>query len=281
MKKKILFISDLDGTFMRPDGTISSFSKDVINSLAGSDFGFTASSARTPSTMTKIVEGIDFAAPAVVLNGTAMYDFTKREYSEIEVMSEDAVRRIVEIVDKYDLHGYFYSIKEDNIISAFYTGELNPSEQNFMDKRLANTGKRFVRVDSASECLSHKISYFTNAGEKESTMKAAEEFRKIEGIHVEHYHNVYTENEWYLELCPATASKRNGIKKLREMYGFERIIAFGDNTNDIPMFEEADESYAVGNAKEEAKKAAGAVIEKNSEDGVAKQILRICERYKG
>lgn len=272
--KKVLFISDLDGTLLHPDKKIDKFSRDVINSLDGSNFSFTVSSARSPATMKGILGDLKLSAPAVILNGTALYDFEKGEYSNIEIIHPDIVRKIIDISGKFNLHGYYYSIKGD-LISAFYSGNLNAFEQNFMDSRIKNTGKVFIKTDTYDDCMSHKISFFSCPGEKEATSKVAEELRKIDGINVEHYHNVYTENEWYLEICSEKASKRNGIKKLKNLYGFDHIIAFGDNLNDIPMFEEADESYAVGNAKEPAKKAADKVIESNTENGVANQILRI------
>ena len=60
--------------------------------------------------------------------------------------------------------------------------------------------------------------------------------------------------------------------------GYEKIVAFGDNYNDLGMFEAADVSVAVGNACDEVKNAADIVIEKNTEDGVAKFLLQCVEK---
>ena len=73
-------------------------------------------------------------------------------------------------------------------------------------------------------------------------------------------------------LCP-----KAGIELLRQM-GYEKIVAFGDNYNDLGMFEAADVSVAVGNACDEVKNAADIVIEKNTEDGVAKFLLQCVEK---
>jgi hypothetical protein len=59
---------------------------------------------------------------------------------------------------------------------------------------------------------------------------------------------------------------------LKEKYGFERIVSFGDNLNDIPLFRASDECYAVANAKAELKEIATSVIESNVNDGVAKWL---------
>lgn len=83
--------------------------------------------------------------------------------------------------------------------------------------------------------------------------------------------DIYTKYQW-LEIMPKAASKANAIKQLKEQLGCDRLVVFGDGKNDIDMFEIADEAYAVGNAVDELKEAATAVIGNNNEDGVAKWL---------
>ena len=60
----------------------------------------------------------------------------------------------------------------------------------------------------------------------------------------------------------------HNVEKLRRMTGKSRIVCFGDNLNDLPMFRVADECYAVANAREELKSTATGVIGSNGECGV-------------
>lgn len=48
------------------------------------------------------------------------------------------------------------------------------------------------------------------------------------------------------------------------------MVCFGDAINDLPMFQVADEAYAVDNAIEELKQQSDGVIGSNEEDGVAR-----------
>lgn len=52
---------------------------------------------------------------------------------------------------------------------------------------------------------------------------------------------------------------------------------FGDNANDLPMFEVADECYAVANATAEVRARATEVIGSNDEDGVAHVLARLSD----
>ena len=72
-----------------------------------------------------------------------------------------------------------------------------------------------------------------------------------------------------LEAYSSEASKANGIKYLSKYINYKNVICFGDNLNDIPMFELANEAYATANATEEVKKIATGVIGSCEEEGVA------------
>ena len=57
--------------------------------------------------------------------------------------------------------------------------------------------------------------------------------------------------------------------RLKEEYGFDKLVVFGDSANDITMFKIADEAYAVSNAVDELKALATGIIGSNEEDAVA------------
>ena len=64
---------------------------------------------------------------------------------------------------------------------------------------------------------------------------------------------------------------------LKERLGAERLVVFGDAENDIPLFEIADERYAVQNAVPALKQMATQVIGSNSTDAVARTIQHLFE----
>ena len=63
------------------------------------------------------------------------------------------------------------------------------------------------------------------------------------------------------------------VRKLKDMWGCDRVISFGDAVNDLPMFRVSDECYAVSNAAEELKAAATGIIGSNEEDGIARWLM--------
>ena len=94
------------------------------------------------------------------------------------------------------------------------------------------------------------------------------------------YYDIYSEYYW-LEINPTNASKGHAALYLKEKYDFNKLITFGDNLNDISMFEVSDESYAMGNSNELVKPKVSKIIGSNNDHSVAKYILeKRMKKYK-
>ncbi|KRN28713.1 HAD superfamily hydrolase [Lactobacillus selangorensis] len=78
----------------------------------------------------------------------------------------------------------------------------------------------------------------------------------------------------FLEIMNPDANKGSGLKNLAENLGLapENIMAFGDEQNDIPMFDYAGTAVAMGNGSEAAKAHADYITASNDDDGIAKAL---------
>ena len=81
----------------------------------------------------------------------------------------------------------------------------------------------------------------------------------------------------YLEIVPENVDKGKALRFLREKMGWkkEEIVVFGDNENDLFMFEEAGLRVAMGNAIEKVKEASDIVTLTNNDSGVSHVLERI------
>lgn len=82
--------------------------------------------------------------------------------------------------------------------------------------------------------------------------------------------------DMWLDCMGPEINKGAAVKTLQESLGIapEETMAFGDQMNDIEMLGQAYYSFAVGNAREEVKKAARFQADRNVNDGVLK-ILKL------
>lgn len=90
--------------------------------------------------------------------------------------------------------------------------------------------------------------------------------------------DTYDDVMW-LEIMPKHATKADAVLRLKEMCGCDYLVVFGDGINDIPMFQVADEGYAVENAVGELKEIATGVIAGNQKDGVAMWLQDYYGKY--
>jgi Cof subfamily protein (haloacid dehalogenase superfamily) len=88
---------------------------------------------------------------------------------------------------------------------------------------------------------------------------------------------ILTDNESLLQIMSKKASKENAVQLLCNRYGIrhEEIICFGDDHNDIGLFQVSGYSVAMGNAIKDLKDICNEVTLSNDEDGVARVLERL------
>ena len=80
---------------------------------------------------------------------------------------------------------------------------------------------------------------------------------------------------WHvIEIIKVGLNKAVGLKKASDYFGIpsERIIAFGDEDNDLEMLEFAGHGIAMGNGIDKVKNIANDITLSNEEDGVAQYL---------
>lgn len=263
-----LYISDLDGTLLNSSAELSDYTVATINRLIKCGMNFSIATARTAATAEKIIERLNLNLPIVLMNGVIVYDIAARAIIKTEVISRATAEKMLAVLAAHDITGFLYTMEGGEQLTYYENLDV-PHRKAFHDERVLKFGKSFVKVDSFTEQLDKDIIYYSVCDKHDVLERVCEGLRRDENLNVEFYRDVYHEDFWYLEICSATASKFNAVSFQRENYGFERVISFGDNLNDLPMFAASEECYAVSNAKKEVKVKASAVISSNDEDGVA------------
>ena len=164
-----------------------------------------------------------------------------------------------------------YTLSGDELIT-YYERVSNDAMQNFISERTRKYKKKFVRINDFADAYTDII-YFCYMDTHRNILRLQAEIERITGLRIEMYKDIYSDGDlWYLEVFSDAASKYDAVQFLRQQYGFSRVVGFGDNLNDLPLFAACDKSYAVANAKPEVRKKATGVIGAHDEDGVARWL---------
>lgn len=267
MTDNTLYISDLDGTLLQGDATLSPNAREKLAAMLRQGLAFTVATARTAYSVEPILAGLPLRYPLILQNGAVLYDATAKRYCHAAMIPPDSVKAMFDLLEAYHLNGFAYCM-EDNEIRCCYTELTTPDMQAFYQERKDRYAKPFWQVAHLAELAEQDVVFFSMHGRERLVRPVVEPLQQITGIAVSFYKDVYEADCWYLELAADTATKYHGVQKLREMYGFSSVTAFGDNHNDLPLFAAADTKIAVANATEDLKKAADRIIGSNTEDAV-------------
>ena len=276
---KRLYITDLDGTLLGSDCKISSESAEMLSRCIADGVNFSFATARSAASAVKIAECLEMNIPCILMNGVCVYDMKQRKYIQINYISAEASKKTAELLDRLGQSGFIYKITDDRLICS-YNRLDNAEMREFYRERKDNYDKPFTQTEELSSAADSDVMYFTLLDKYEKLERVRRELESISGLTYAFYKDIYSEDAWYLEIFSDKASKFNGVKFLRERHGFEEVIGFGDNLNDLPLFEACDIKIAVGNAKDEVRQSADAVIGTNLENSVAEYIFNHERTYK-
>ena len=276
MKSKTLFVSDLDGTLLTPQATLRAGDADRINALTARGIQITYATARTIESAGKILSDIRFASdapPVSLMNGVLACDMASRHYVDSAKFSTGCAAEILRCMSESGSCPFIYALTDGERLMTHYTDIRNPAMQAFMDERKVRYGKPFRKIDNIMD-VEGDVIYFCIIAPEEDVLRAYHSVDNVAGIKRTCYEDSYAPGTWYLEIFDEKASKKHAVEFLRAYTGAERVICFGDNRNDLPMFEAADFAVAVPNAVQEAKDAADDI----AVDGVVAYIEQYAEK---
>lgn len=263
---KTLYVSDLDGTLLRSDETISEYTIDVLNRVIDSKVPFAFATARSLITTRKVISGIDKRILLIVYNGAFIIDNQSGKILRGNYF-DDSVYEVIDTLISHEVYPIVYAYIDENEKFSFVPQLCTEGMNKFLQSRKGDV--RTNPVKSLQDLKKGNIFYITCIGEPEKLRPFYEKYKDV--YHCVYDTDIYTNEQWF-EIMPAAASKSNGVNQLKELLKCDRVVVFGDGLNDIDMFEHADEAYAVSNAREELKKYATQIIDSNNDDGVARWI---------
>lgn len=267
---KTLYVTDLDGTLLHSDNTISPFTINAINGLVDKGMLFTYATARSLVSASVVTRGLSARIPVIAYNGAFIFhaDTGLPLYSLFFTPEESAY--ITTLLKHFRLYPFVHSFQEGVERLSWISGTENEGAFHYLRKRKGDP--RLNPVPDESRLYTGDMFYFTCIGDREMLLPFYETVA-ASGLFTCTLQQELYETEYWCEVMPKKATKANAIARLKELWGCDRIVSFGDSLNDISMFRISQECYAVENAAPALKENATGLIPACDEDGVAKWLL--------
>jgi len=276
-KTKNIYVSDLDGTLLQDNATLSAYTRKKLVELLNGGVNFTVASARSIVSLQQTLYQIPFHLPVIEINGAFISDFNTGKHLTINNMTKDMLGNIYSRILRHNCMPFLsaFNGKEDCL---YYQQIINDGMKFYYDDRIANKDQRLRHAKNLPDTFKDFIVAFTviNSYDRLKPLAETIEADFSENLQTHFFENPYSPPWWWLTIHDKKACKSIAIKTLVEYTGFNMndLVVFGDNLNDVNMFKMAARAIAVENASDEIKQYATEIIGLNEEDSVIKYIAR-------
>lgn len=256
-------ISDIDGTLVRDDKSLSSGNVAAIRRLMATGIPFGLISARPPSGILPIVELLDLAGPFGAFNGGTIFDRDGTVITAHRIEPDLAHR----------LYTLFSQMCATRWLFADGVWLTNAVDQSHTPREVLAAAIEPIITEDVGDRLDRADKLVAVSDDDALLTRIEVEARRIVGNRA----TIARSQPYYLDVTALAANKGDGIAAMAQAVGvpLDQLAVFGDQNNDLPMFARAGFSVAMGQASIKVTQAASDVAASNEDDGVADAIDRI------
>jgi len=256
-----LVASDLDGTLLRPDETVSERTRAAL--AAARDAGITVVlvSGRPPRSLGPIAERIGVGGIAICANGALVWDLDTGTMVDSSPLAADLAARLVRTL-REAIPGVLFAVELEGSFGreAGWSDGLVAAPPAVLEA----DALELIRGPVIKLLVRHPNLPFAEVAERARAAVGNDAVATWAGLRL-------------VEISAAGVTKAFALERLCRRLGVAagEVVAVGDMPNDLAMLAWAGTAVAVANAAKEVLDAADEVTAANTEDGVALLLERI------
>jgi Cof subfamily protein (haloacid dehalogenase superfamily) len=254
-----LVATDLDGTLLRPDGTVSKRTVAAVSAARRAGLHVIPVTGRPPRVTWEVAAQAGLGPLGVCANGAAIIDIAAMKVIEVSTIAEDICTGLVKMMRDI-FPGVVFAIEEMDVFSC---------ETGFMEPHWDWTQPP-QQVDDIVQAITPSCIKLIARRRGWTPGKL---LRALRAEVAENGHITSSGLDW-VEIGAPGISKAYAAQRVCDRLGIGvgEVLAVGDNHNDLTVLAWAGYAAAPANAIPEVLAAVDHVIPANSEDGVA-QLL--------
>ena len=263
MKK--LLATDLDGTLLKNDKTISINTINTIHEMINGGHYFVITTGRPFFRITKVLEELDIINDkniCICNNGGLIITTDGSKILHKERLDDNSIPELVDLAIKHKVNILVY--QEDYIITDYLDERVSMLKDQPCVKIIDGNKEDLKKLTEV-----YKIVF---NGDNDVLIKLR---NSLPNEYLDKY-NFVMSGDNFLEINKKTVDKGSGLLKLISILNIDikDTYAIGDEENDLSMIKTAGVGCAVSNANIKVKNAAAYITLSNEEDGVANLIKK-------
>jgi Cof subfamily protein (haloacid dehalogenase superfamily) len=257
MSRIALVVSDVDGTLLTKDKTLTDRARRAVRRLEESGVGFTITSSRPTIGMRFLIEPLQITLPVGAFNGSSIVD-AQLNPIEQHLIPPAAVQRSIDVLDEFGVDVWLFT--NEQWLARSDDGAYVPLE------------KRTIKTDPT--IVPDFAPYLSSACKLVGACADAALLQRCEAALQEAVGDqavAVRSQSYYLDVTPPGCDKGTFVQAMTRRLGISTgaVATIGDMHNDLAMFRTSGISIAMGNATDEIKKQATHVTASNEDEGFA------------
>lgn len=261
--KPHLIAMDLDGTLLRDNKTISDRTLQTINQVCELGHHVMIATGRPFRASHIYYQQMRLNTPIVNYNGAYVHHPKDTSWGTFHSpLSLEVAQQIIDTCNRYSIKNIMAQVKDHVFLQNY--------DEAIME--FISFGNPTIQTGHVKENLkSEPTSILIHSKEEEIDRIRYHLSKEVGGL-IEHRKSASPWN--IIEIIKAGVNKAIGVKKVADSYQIprERILAFGDEENDLEMLQYAKYGVAMGNGIDKVKSVAHVVTNTNEKDGIAEYL---------
>jgi len=247
-----LVATDLDGTFLRNDKSISKENLETLKFLGEKGIYRVIATGRN---LKKTMEVVDSSVPfdyVVFSSGAGVYDLKQDKLIFYRNINEDSVQRIVDFLIANDLNFHLFKPVPENYQCWFYRGSLSCSEfENYFEFNQSQSEPLPVESPLNSEACQFLVVFPDDLNRFLALKSEIEQL--FPDVKVVRTSSPLETGYIWMEIFHPQVSKGNGVRFVCDTLKIdhEHTLGIGNDYNDLDLLEFTNYSYLVANGPSE------------------------------
>ena len=259
-----LVLSDVDGTIIDADGSLTSATLDAAAALRRAGIALTLTSSRPPRGLEGLIGPLELDRPLGAFNG-GMIVSPQLDPLEVEYLADATALAVLELLAQERLETWVYRDAEWFV--------LDPATTH-VRHNASSVGFEPIALDDFDEIRQHAQ---MDRARVTKIVAVSDDPRQLGSLAallaplLGRSGTASRSSSYYLDVTSPQANKGAVVSFLAQALGIptEQICSIGDMDNDVRMFERSGTSIAMGNAEPHVQSQAHHVTRPNTDEGFA------------
>ena len=260
MTRIALVVSDVDGTLLTKNKTLTDGARRAVRRLHDAGVGFTITSSRPAIGMGFLIEPLEIKLPVGPFNGSSIVD-PQLNPIEQHLIPAAVAQRSLDVLNEFGVDIWLFTNRQ--WLTRNPDGEYVPHE------KLAIRADPTI-VKDFSPYLSGACKIVGASSDAALLQRCEAAMQKAVGAEA----TAVRSQTYYLDVTPPGHDKGTFVQAMAKRQGIstDAVATIGDMQNDLAMFRKSGVSIAMGNATDDVKQQATHVTASNEDEGFAGAI---------